>query len=796
MTLLQETEIANVITFATSKLITVVAKVINPSIADKFDVSDDVKKLLANALNELQENSYFEKFDKELLQQLLSDNIELICGWIFNPISNSFHNDDLEINFDLVNECQAFLNGLFNYIKKHKNEFQSIGFTNLSNQVSESTTSIRGDIKNVDSEISVVLDIVKSLQENQKSDFSVEFSDINSAIKERHYNKAEILLSSLSTRIEKKGTNEDKETLYSLYVNLYTATLKDDTTNLLSALDNLVKYTPDDKLRRYRETAKFVYENKYLEALSNVEKYWEDGPQLYSELKAFIFFSAKEYDKLLKFSNTLQENDKIIWKLRVYVNTQAYELGFNLLNYSKINLKEFDSKLLRLQVLTYYILDKINKCFNDSLCELARTVLFEVENLLTEVNEDTYAKSELLTNKMLLNLALGFVDYDDIEPYIIELDKLNCTNPNYLKNKGIFYLSKGEYEKAFVLLDDWCKKYPDSLLTKEIRAIAFIGYDAKSARKEFESLSDEPENLPIKIKVFDSYIRECNLDVALSYLQDLESKNIESTYIFNAYGDYYSFVQDFEKAFDFYIKALNCADGDILKIDIFNKALHIALFYKNQLKLSECSKYNKIINNKDTLHYYCSELIALYIGLCDFNSAINILEKYKAYSFKYDANMNYFEILCLFNAQRFTDVLKIYQDDNTGIADRRDINQKYKAYIISAINSKVELTKAKSLFKMLIPPENESETIERERICNSLYEDRLTFAKYCMVDLVKYPDSIEIMENFLTACVDVGIQNLPIDVLHIFSDYTVRYMKIPNDKKNGRLSFVRFKIPF
>lgn len=184
MNLFQETEITNLITFLTSKIITVAAKVINPSIAEKIDVSDDVKKLLSNAVKELYRNCYFNKINNELVQQLFSDNIELICGWIFNPISNTYHNEDLEINSDLTNECQAFLNGLFNYIIKHKNEFQSVAFTNLSNQVSESTTSIRTDIKNYGTQVSAVFDIVKTLQDNLNSDFSVEFSEINKAVKE------------------------------------------------------------------------------------------------------------------------------------------------------------------------------------------------------------------------------------------------------------------------------------------------------------------------------------------------------------------------------------------------------------------------------------------------------------------------------------------------------------------------------------------------------------------------------------------------------------------------------------
>ena len=160
-----ETEITNLITFVTSKLITVAAKVINPSIAEKLDISDDVRMLLSNAVKELCKNNYFDKFDKEILQQLLADNIELICGWVFNPFSNTFHDDDLTINSDLVKECQAFLNGLFNYIKKHKNEFQSIGFTNLTNQVSESTKTIRTDVKNVGADV-----VIMSLRFRQGGD--------------------------------------------------------------------------------------------------------------------------------------------------------------------------------------------------------------------------------------------------------------------------------------------------------------------------------------------------------------------------------------------------------------------------------------------------------------------------------------------------------------------------------------------------------------------------------------------------------------------------------------------------
>ena len=88
--------------------------------------------------------------------------------------------------------------------------------------------------------------------------------------------------------------------------------------------------------------------------------------------------------------------------------------------------------------------------------------------------------------------------------------------------------------------------------------------------------------------------------------------------------------------------------------------------------------------------------------LQDFDKALNIIEQYKAYSFKYDSLVNYWEILCLFNAHRFEDVITIYNDDNSQIIERRDVNQKYRAYIISAINVRTDLSKAKSSFKYFL----------------------------------------------------------------------------------------------
>ena len=62
------------------------------------------------------------------------------------------------------------------------------------------------------------------------------------------------------------------------------------------------------------------------------------------------------------------------------------------------------------------------------------------------------------------------------------------------------------------------------------------GYDAEKAGKEFSVLPDSIENLPLKIKIFDSYMRDYHFDEAYEFLKNLDSNYEESSYILNAYG--------------------------------------------------------------------------------------------------------------------------------------------------------------------------------------------------------------------------------------------------------------------
>ena len=80
---------------------------------------------------------------------------------------------------------------------------------------------------------------------------------------------------------------------------------------------------------------------------------------------------------------------------------------------------------------------------------------------------------------------------------------------------------------------------------------------------------------------------------------------------------------------------------------------------------------------------------------------------------------------------------------------------------------------------------------------SKLSDNKLKYIKQCLEDLKKYPDSIRIMENFLYACVDYGLQNLSSEqeISTVFADCTIRLMKAPNEQKTGRIGFYPMKLP-
>lgn len=267
-----ETEITSLITKVTEKVLQSGAKNLSPSVGKNLNVSDDVRKLLENSVKEVKKNDYFSGLDYNEFRVLLENNLEILSSWIFNPYPVNFHSDDLIVCPADSKERIAVLKGIYEYIKRHKNEYLSIGFQNLTNQIGASANIIRNDIANVQNDTYAIRTMLESFISNQKTKYTNELQDIQNLIKTREYKKAEILLQSLSEKVLTTGTDEDKEEFYLACVNLDLNYITDNKDKLFSDITCLIEFTNDDKLKKYRKTIKFIYEEKFEDALIQISE--------------------------------------------------------------------------------------------------------------------------------------------------------------------------------------------------------------------------------------------------------------------------------------------------------------------------------------------------------------------------------------------------------------------------------------------------------------------------------------------------------------------------------------------
>ena len=98
------------------------------------------------------------------------------------------------------------------------------------------------------------------------------------------------------------------------------------------------------------------------------------------------------------------------------------------------------------------------------------------------------------------------------------------------------------------------------------------------------------------------------------------------------------------------------------------------------------------------------------------------------------------------------------------------------------------------MYKLLLPPESEIETLEREWMLSKITNNAFEYISRCLEDLKLYPDSVQIMENFLVACLDYGLQNLSSqqEISTAFAEFSKKFMNAPNEKKTGRIGFFKF----
>lgn len=765
--------------------------VFNP--AANLQVPEYIMDLLENAYSAVKTNDFFSSIPKEDIESLFSENLEMIIEWVFNPEQNTFADENIKIpNYEYENQCRAFLRGVHYHIITENNRYNYpiIGFTNVSNQVSQLQNG-QNQMMNMQLQ---AMQMLQTLQANLQLSshntaglsFQNELMQIDDCIKVRKYNEAIRLLDFIKEKILQDGSGQEKEKLYVCYSSVYLQQLPINKEKLCAVLTELVRYTQDETNRLYRTALLYIHEGRIDEAMQIINENASKKPDIFLDIKAYILFTQNKYEELLEFLETVSFTNKNIWKVRALLNSHDLEKAYEVIQNNKHEFDQnFETQFLKNHICCYYLLGQKDKIFTDTtLFEKGKTVLDVINSSIESSADDTYLRSELLADKMMLELLLK---EGDIKGILDKLNELGSTNPNYLRNKALYDLSIREFKKSFEEFDSYCKEYPEDEVAKELRAIALYEYNPQLAIDELSKLDDSLENIPQKIKVVYAHFILFQYEEAFNAIKELERNIPESFYIYNAYGDYYLQVQDFVKAFENYSKALDCKDGEINKVDTFGRMMQIAIPLQNIKMVDECITRQEYFSRKALLECYYYELISLYIVKKDFDSALKYIEEYKSV-FSTNPKINYLELLCYHDSGRNEEVINVFDSDNTGLADEM-VQQKFKM-LVAAYQTIGNIKKAQEIFHLLKDPRTEAEFVEQINAAKALELEKECLQ--CAMDAYqKYPDSFKIIETLLyvfTNRKDHSFDN-NLEASTIFKECLTKYEKVPEDKQN--LLFIR-----
>ena len=761
-----------------------------------LEASDTILNLLKSAFSVLKQNDYFGKIPHEDLEQLFSDNIELVVGWIFTPFPAQFAEDEVAIpNYEYEKECKAFLNGLYNFIVIEGNRYNNsiVGFTNVSNQVLQvqnsqnlmmnDTNQIKAMLQNIQARLPVT-----SFSADNSS-FSKELMQIDDCIKIRKYNQAITLLDFIKDKLFASGTDSEKEKFYICYSSIYLQQLPLNKHKICEVLKELINYTRDETNMLFRTALLYIHEDKISDALQVIEENTSKKPDIFLDLKAYILFTQSKYDELLEFLCNTNFVNKNVWLVRALLNTHKIEQAYEVIQQNKKEFEQdFEANFLKNHTECYYYLAQKDKIITDyTLFANCKSVLEEINSSIETSSDDTYMKSELLCDKMMLGLLLGD---NDIKSCLEELEKLGSTNPNYLRNKALYDLTIRDFKKSYEEFDSYCKEIPEDEVAKELRAMALVEYNPKLAIEELGKLEDTLGNIPQKIKIVYAYFLLYQYEDAFNTIEQLKKDLPESFYIYNAYGDYYCSKQKHIEAFNNYVKAIKSADGNINKVDTFGRMMQIATSMQDSGMVDECIKEIPNFSEKALIECYAYELISLFICKKDFSSSLRYIEEYEKF-FGDTPKINYLELLCYHNSGSNEKVIERYCHNHTGLVEEQ-IQQKIKM-LVGAYQKAGDIKKAQSIFLLLDIPKTENDFIERIKAAKSLGLEK-DCLQYALDSYKQFPNSLTIIEELLSVFVirnDHSFDN-NFEAGKIFNECLTKYSNVPEEKRNLKIFITPF----
>lgn len=733
-----------------------------------FDsMNKEFKLLIEESFHEAMKGLKIETDKQADYRESILENADILLEWFQKEPYPAFNEELIEIsNYDIKENIIRLFKSLHYQIQMKRDNSISSVFNRLKEISNTNTNRI---MENSNRNTQLILEKLAIIQNPIESDkilnswkISEPLKNAESLFKNRKYENAKVLLDALPIN-SNNITIEEREKYYEIYTNILLAD-HENQANAIPYLNKLIENSTNESKKTCRSILLLCIEKKYEEGLSKISleiQNCNSSKDTLYELKINILLLKNEINTANDYIESIKDSFSkyIFWKTRILVCLGKYSEAEAIINKSKsVNTSDFDFKILKIQVIAYKFANNFSeKGFDISWNKELFEAIEESQNLLSEVNDDTSDKENLL---IALSFLYRVTNQDDklLNTYK-ELEKIDSHNPNFLRNYPLMLVQLNKQKEALKWFKKYFYEYPEDLFVKSIYFQVLISIDAKKALDELKSIDDSISNIQIKTNQVIAHLKLYEKPEAVALFYDLESKYPQNFFVQSTKIEILLAEEKYVEASKLAKFLFNSSATELDKYVLLNRIISIDLilnntfFYIEDIKLIE-----SLENDYERLFHFGEKLICLLLLTNQLLKANEIIARIRNYDLL-TPNIIRNEIICNYNTQNFQMVIKLINELQTfeNLTSSDNIIYLRACYALGDTDS------FKNKIDSISEPSTETDYIILHQQLYSLGMKEKDI-EFTHKGYKKFPESIKLKENFMDAIFGSQFNSLPEDI--------------------------------
>lgn len=747
----------------------------------------DIKKIVEESFHEAAKIEILQNVPQAEFRNAVYANQDIFYVWALQEPMPAFDAQKLEItNYDYEKALLTFFKSLYAQFLVKRDFYPSLSNSHIK-QILQSISVVNNDTNAmVHDNHRMLLQIQENQGINEHWSFSEELSEIESKISNRQLTSARTSLATLECKILLKNKKEEKEKFYELYTNAYLVDAKNQKQSILY-LEKLISCTEKPIQKKQREILLLVLNGSYDKALVQIKVMLAQNlpikdRQYFLELAVNVYLLTNQFTEAQEFLYSIKtEFEKyLLWQVRILITQSLYAEAANIVEKNDdFFTASYDKKVIKIETLCYAATEEYNRNgLVDEQQKKIERLIPECDALLDDAADNIEAKETLLVCNGFFYRMLHNLD-KSLEAYT-ELERINSNNPNFLRNYPLALLLKPDStnrKKAIIYFKKYLDLFPRDPLIRESYFQALVQDNLKQAIDEIERFDEDKTTVNAKLQLAEAYIKDLNLSKADSFISAMDSKYPGHWAILTARGDYFYAKQEVEKVLWFYREALKKCPDMIHRFDLINKIVSIDLTVQNHTNVDECIElFNSIQNEYERLITFGHKYIYALIAGQDISYAVQQIKKMREYNMV-TPDIIRDEIWCNYSYQNYQSVIELINE----LKRYEPLNKKdVLEYVISKLSlGKTEESSA--AFDLLPEPETEQDFLTKQKLAHNI-GDKSKEMEIIHRGYLKYPDSIPLMGNFITAFLFNG-DKLPENIYMDAMECINKYFKLDENKR-------------